>query len=105
MISCYNCQTSVSERAMFCHSCGLRTPASYANAASTYNVQGTYNVQADLVQQSLGLLSRLWPALSTQEKASTIYLLLYAVQGYPSAVQGLRGWFANRSRYDTRSLT
>ena len=29
MISCYNCQTSVSERALFCHSCGLRMPASY----------------------------------------------------------------------------
>gem|GEM_PF-6024281 len=97
MLSCSNCHTYVSERALFCHGCGARFTASYAPSA--------YNVQADLVQQSLGLLSRLWPSLSTQERASTIALLPYAFQGYPAALQSLRGWFADRSRYDTRPYT
>ncbi|MGA2790553.1 MAG: hypothetical protein ABSF00_07280 [Candidatus Bathyarchaeia archaeon] len=76
---------------------------SYTPSYAPSPAPSTYNVQADLGQQSLSLLSRLWPSLSTQERANTISLLLYAVQGYPSAVQGLRGWFADRSRYDTRT--
>ena len=94
MVSCAYCLTNVSERALFCHACGARLAG--ANRPSAYNVAG------DLLQQVLGLLSRLWTALAPEERRTLIGLLPYAYQGYPAAIQNLRQWAADRSRYDSR---
>ncbi|MGA2973046.1 MAG: hypothetical protein ABSE39_10580 [Candidatus Bathyarchaeia archaeon] len=97
MVSCTYCLTMVSERALFCHRCGARLPAS--------NQASAYNVPADLLQQVLGLLSRLWVVLSQEERGTLLNLLPYANQGHPTAIQNLRQWTADRSRYDPRPNT
>ncbi|MGA8905097.1 MAG: hypothetical protein WB661_08845 [Candidatus Bathyarchaeia archaeon] len=68
-------------------------PASYPPSAYGYG-------STDVVQQGLGLLSRLWFSLTQEERAMVISLLPYAFQGHPAAIQRLRQWVADRSRYD-----